>query len=401
MPQPDLIVTPFGENAPSNAIDDIPESRSPGDLLEKATWSEGFPGLTMIPLSAGGIPPRGQDFNGVLKAISEHVVFQGGGGQYAWRQEWVDANGGYPAGAVLASNDGMNIYVSTVDNNDVNFNTTPSSIGNQWLLIAGTELSTVVPQAEAEVGTATTRRAWTAQRVRQAIKGWWSGIRANHLPLQSSIPQVPDAETVQQALAGLGVFAGDGYQNIAVFNTTGVTNWTVPDVLRQGLRKAHVTVIGGGGGAGRVNGHAGAGGSGGGIAERVLDLTDTAVVPVTVGSGGAGRKDSSGTGGTGGTSSFGAYCSASGGDGGTGNGAVSGRGGFGLGGDYNSTLGPGTGPTYTTSGSTVVTGGVGGGPGGRGTTGETPDSSPGPGGGGGGSRGDGGDGAPGIVIVRW
>ena len=30
-----------------------------------------------------------------------------------------------------------------------------------------------VPQAEAEAGTAATRRAWTAQRVRQAIVAWW------------------------------------------------------------------------------------------------------------------------------------------------------------------------------------------------------------------------------------
>lgn len=33
-----------------------------------------------------------------------------------------------------------------------------------------------VAQAEAEAGTATTRRAWTAQRVRQAIVAWWNGI---------------------------------------------------------------------------------------------------------------------------------------------------------------------------------------------------------------------------------
>lgn len=31
-----------------------------------------------------------------------------------------------------------------------------------------------VSQAEAEAGTATTRRAWTAQRVRQAIAAWWA-----------------------------------------------------------------------------------------------------------------------------------------------------------------------------------------------------------------------------------
>lgn len=32
-----------------------------------------------------------------------------------------------------------------------------------------------VSQAEAETGTATTRRAWTSERVRQAILGWWNG----------------------------------------------------------------------------------------------------------------------------------------------------------------------------------------------------------------------------------
>lgn len=33
-----------------------------------------------------------------------------------------------------------------------------------------------VDQAEAEGGTATTRRAWTAQRVRQAIVAWWNSV---------------------------------------------------------------------------------------------------------------------------------------------------------------------------------------------------------------------------------
>lgn len=33
-----------------------------------------------------------------------------------------------------------------------------------------------VSQTEAEAGTATTRRAWTAQRVRQAIVAWWNSV---------------------------------------------------------------------------------------------------------------------------------------------------------------------------------------------------------------------------------
>lgn len=35
-----------------------------------------------------------------------------------------------------------------------------------------------VDQAEAEAGTATTRRAWTAERVKQAIAAWWAGSAA-------------------------------------------------------------------------------------------------------------------------------------------------------------------------------------------------------------------------------
>lgn len=35
-------------------------------------------------------------------------------------------------------------------------------------------VAATVDQAEAEAGTATTRRAWTAQRVRQAVAGWWT-----------------------------------------------------------------------------------------------------------------------------------------------------------------------------------------------------------------------------------
>lgn len=34
-----------------------------------------------------------------------------------------------------------------------------------------------VSQAEAEAGTATTRRAWTAERVRQAIAAWWNSVK--------------------------------------------------------------------------------------------------------------------------------------------------------------------------------------------------------------------------------
>lgn len=179
MAQPDLILTPFGANAPAGNIDVIPETLSPSDPPQKASWQAGFPPVTMIPLAAGGIPPRGQDFNGVLNAISEHTVFQGAGGQYKWDDAYVAANGGYPKDAVLQSDDGLFLYISAVDGNSDNFNADPGVIGTSWLLYAGTVPSVnarewtaeTVSQAEAEAGTSVTRRAWTAQRVFQALRG--------------------------------------------------------------------------------------------------------------------------------------------------------------------------------------------------------------------------------------
>lgn len=56
-----------------------------------------------------------------------------------------------------------------------------------------------VDQAEAEAGTATTRRAWTAQRVAQAIAAWWSG-----LTLSPSKVTMATARLLGRATAGSG-----------------------------------------------------------------------------------------------------------------------------------------------------------------------------------------------------
>lgn len=46
--------------------------------------------------------------------------------------------------------------------------------GATWGVAAAEWTAETVSQAEAEAGTATTRRAWTSLRVRQAILGWWN-----------------------------------------------------------------------------------------------------------------------------------------------------------------------------------------------------------------------------------
>src|SRR5690554_5907940 len=66
----------------------------------------------------------------------------------------------------------------------------------------------------------------TIQRLREEAFGDLAAEdNAAGVPLSEEIDQAPGAEDVQQALAALGAFAGDGFQNIAVFDTVGVTSW--------------------------------------------------------------------------------------------------------------------------------------------------------------------------------
>ncbi|MCK6815583.1 phage tail protein [Enterobacter kobei] len=228
---------------------------------------------------------------------------------------------------------------------------------------------------------------------------------AGKQPLDSTLTTL-SGKTADGIIEYLGlVDSSFGLKNRVVFSTVGATVWTVPYVLKNG-RKAKVTVIGGGGSGGRTNG--GGGGGGGGKAEALVDLTDITSVTVTVGAGGtaptASSTASSGT--SGGTSSFGSYLSATGGVGG---GTPSGgAGGIGVGGDFNTSTGPGMpGSSY----GSVYNGGSGGGAGAKGTNSTTQndgDSATCPGGGGAGAAFGAtsvsctaGSGYKGLVIVEW
>lgn len=105
-------------------------------------------------------------------------------------------------------------------------------------------------------------------------------------------------------------------------------------------------------------------------------------------------------------SSFGEFLSADGG--GAARNWLGGRGGMGIGGDYNSTLGPGgSAARHDSTSKPKYRGGPGGGPGGQttgsGTSGTVGSDAAGPGGGGAGGNENapGGKGRRGIVIVRW
>nr|WP_244589629.1 DUF3383 domain-containing protein [Escherichia coli] len=228
------------------------------------------------------------------------------------------------------------------------------------------------------------------------------------------------AAAISTALTNLGLGASAfGVQNRVIISATGVTQWSVPDVLKKG-RKCKVKVIGAGGSGGVGNAAtaagqsaiAGGGGGSGGISESLLDLTGIDSVTVTVGVGGTPVTSLSTNGVSGGTSSFGSYLSATGGIGG---GQPSGgESGIGTRGDTNSSGGPGS-PggvlNADNNGVPSISGGSGGGPGGNGAAqlsaaNKAADAKA-PGGGGAGlkpSSGSGitsGRGGDGLVIIEW
>ncbi|EOF5040222.1 hypothetical protein ACK1M2_001740 [Providencia rettgeri] len=130
MQNPKLIPVPF---ANSGIKDDIPKVKSTSMSDEKASWEAGFPEATMLPVYAGGLPPDGKDFNGVLNQISENIVFQSKGGRYKFDPDFALSIGGYPKGATLQTNDESAEYQSLINNNLVNFNTaTPEEIAQAW-----------------------------------------------------------------------------------------------------------------------------------------------------------------------------------------------------------------------------------------------------------------------------
>lgn len=76
--QPELLPGPFAYNGDKNDIPDASAS------LGAASYQQGFPPITQLPVNAGGIPPQRNDFNGILNALSQHTFWQQSGGMYAW-----------------------------------------------------------------------------------------------------------------------------------------------------------------------------------------------------------------------------------------------------------------------------------------------------------------------------
>lgn len=132
MSNPYLIQIPFALNGDRN---DIQVARQRDQDPEDATWNIGFPPQTMIPESAGGLAPKGLDFNGLFYAVSSIGAHYSRGDQIQFDATFAEKIGGYSKGFRLASNDYQCDFISLVDNNMVDPNGT--NISQNWRVYAG------------------------------------------------------------------------------------------------------------------------------------------------------------------------------------------------------------------------------------------------------------------------
>jgi hypothetical protein len=121
---------PFANSAGSPYIRTVPQASQISIQNGAASLTDGFPPNTFLPPAAGGVGPFGQDFNGILKLITQWNQWQQAGAPIGFDQTFSTAIGGYPKGAVIAAAVGGGaLWFSTVDNNLSN----PDTGGANWL----------------------------------------------------------------------------------------------------------------------------------------------------------------------------------------------------------------------------------------------------------------------------
>ncbi len=410
---------PFANSAESGYIRAIPQASQIGVTNGAASLTDGFPPLTFLPVGSGGVPPFGQDFNGILNEITQWIQWQNAGGLVTYDATFSTAIGGYPKNALLSGTALGVIWFNTIDNNTAN----PDSAGAGWLNVpTALDLLTKKFTYYTAAGSANAITITTIPAVTSYTAGLSFSVKITTTNTGAATLNVDGVGAVAITRADLsptqagdlrsGAIVGFSYDgtrfqivglltsqlpsaNEVVFTTTGTTNWTVP---------VGVYVIK------KVRGWS-AGGGGGGYFECVnLQVTPGQVIAVTIGAGGTGGTNAPTAGTAGGSTSFGSFASATGGGAGFGGaGAIQntnfGPGGIATGGNLNLT-GAAGGFGYGSS-SSVLLGGTGGGAA-FGSGIPAPNQTAGnggtfPGGGGNGAAGTnpGGVGANGLIIIEY
>ncbi|EGH9408353.1 phage tail protein [Salmonella enterica] len=113
--KPRQLAVPFASTGDKNNIPDkaTQQTKESGN----AAYDSGFPPVTMTPISAGGIPPHGKDFNGLMHDITAAIRYVQAGGLYTYNADFAGAIGGYAKDAILAGISTTAVWLNTIDDN--------------------------------------------------------------------------------------------------------------------------------------------------------------------------------------------------------------------------------------------------------------------------------------------
>lgn len=131
---PRRFAIPFASGAGADYVRDIPKDHVDATSTDApASLQDGFPPETFVAIAAGGIPPSGADFNGLLKQITAWNRWQAAGVPATFNAEFATLIGGYPKLTLLASTTPGKVYQSTAENNT----TDPDSLSSaNWVTVA-------------------------------------------------------------------------------------------------------------------------------------------------------------------------------------------------------------------------------------------------------------------------
>lgn len=325
----------FGVNGQREAL---PDTTPSGD--NTASYDVGFPSVTMILKSAGGLPPKGQDMNQILYELSLNSRWAQAGGGYQYDSVFSTAVSGYPLGAIVNNSTGDGCWLNTVDGNTNNPETATVTPLTGWIPVDSygyttksglTNASVTLTTLEASKDRIILTGALTAN-INVIVPAWrkkWTVI--NNCTGAFTVTVKTTSGTGVAIASGIHTpVYGDGTNILSDSDTSASLGRLIPvPVLfassgiynpSPGTAFIKVEMVGAGAASGGIyatsstQGCIAAPGGNGAYAEAVITDGFTGVT-VTIGTGGSGTAN---TGNNGGTSSFGSLLTCPGGNGSSG-----------------------------------------------------------------------------------
>lgn len=337
--QPKLLPVPFAD---AGSKQNIPNDSQIGITAGRASYVDGFPPLTRTPLAAGGVPPFGTDFNGVLNDITAAVRWSQSGAGYPFNAAFNTAISGYPKGARIPNSTLDGYWLNTTDGNTANPEVTGAATTG-WVPaesygvtaitgLSGSSVTLTTLQASKE---RITLAGTLSANINLVLPAWikrWTVVN-NCTGAFSVTVKTPSGNGVPVPAGTVAILQGDGVDILPGANPGGLIATRVFIATGNytptpGTKKIKVTAIGGGGGGGgsaatdSTTRSCGGGGGAGNAVVSVFNVADiTFPVNINIGSagvGGAAGGSPGGNGGNGGTTSFGSLFTVLGGFGGGG-----------------------------------------------------------------------------------